>query len=118
MNERTAWTSLPRSNNATAKKAIADEERLTEFRELVYRLRTETGITQAELAHRMGTTQSAIARMEAGGTRPTIDTLERLAQAIGQQLIVGVGTNLTTNRSIAKLVKDGHAIITKNHTAA
>jgi transcriptional regulator with XRE-family HTH domain len=59
----------------------------------------------------MGTTQSAIARMEGGGTRPTLETLEKLAVAVGGELIVGVGEKLSENRSIAKLVRDGHAVI-------
>ena len=71
----------------------------------IYRLRTEAGLTQAELAERMGTTQSAIARMEGGGTRPTLETLEKLAVAVGGELVVGVGENLSENRSIAKLVR-------------
>jgi len=78
---------------------------------LVHRLRTEAGLTQAELAERMGTTQSAIARMEGGGTRPTLETLEKLAGAVGGELVVGVGENLSENRTIAKLVRDGHAVI-------
>ena len=43
--------------------AYDDEARISEFREFVFRLRTEAGLTQGELASRMGTTQSAIARM-------------------------------------------------------
>lgn len=61
----------------------------------------------------MGSTQSAIARMEGGGTRPTLETLERLATAVGQELVVGVGAQLSSNRSIAKLVRQGHAVIRK-----
>jgi len=64
-----------------------DEARITAFRELVYRLRHDAGLTQAELASRMGTTQSAIARMEGGGTRPTLETLEKLATAAGADLM-------------------------------
>ena len=68
---------------------------------------------QGELAQRMGTTQSAIARMEGGGTRPTIETLEKLAMAVGGELLIGVGSHLSDNRSIAKLIRDGHAVIRK-----
>jgi len=54
--------------------------------ELVYSLRTRTGLTQTELARRMGTTQSSIARIESGGGLPTLDVLSRLAHAIGSTL--------------------------------
>jgi transcriptional regulator with XRE-family HTH domain len=74
-----------------AQAAYDDEERIAEFRSFVYRLRSDAGLTQAELAVRMGTTQSAIARMEGGGVRPTLETLEKLAKAIGSDLVVGVG---------------------------
>lgn len=113
MTSRTNWNDLPRPDSDEARAARDDEARISEFRELVYRLRTEAGLTQAELAQRMGTTQSAIARTEAGGTRPTLETLERLAAAIGQELVVGVGTQLSQNRSIAKLVRQGHAVVRK-----
>lgn len=110
---RTSWTDLTRSapRSKAAKAAYEDEERIAAFRELVHRVRTEAGLTQVELADRMGTTQSAIARMEGGGTRPTLDTLEKLAAAVGADLVVGVGENLATNRSIAKLERDGHAVV-------
>jgi len=42
--------------------------------------------TQAELAARLGTTQSAIARWEAGGTEPSLETLRRIARACGLEL--------------------------------
>lgn len=50
--------------------------------------RTRAGLTQAELAERMGTTQSAIARMEGGRINPTIGMLRRYAQATGSRLTV------------------------------
>jgi hypothetical protein len=34
-----------------------------------------------------------------------------LASAVGGELVVGVGENLSESRSIAKLVRDGHAVI-------
>lgn len=49
-------------------------------------MRAQAGITQAELARRIGTTQSSIARVEGGGSLPTIDTLARIARATGSTL--------------------------------
>jgi len=111
--KRTSWADLKRatSRSKPAQAAYEDEARIAAFRDLVYRLRTEAGLTQAELAARMGTTQSAIARTEGGGTRPSLDTLEKLAAAVGADLVVGVGENLSENRSIAKLERDGHAVV-------
>lgn len=50
--------------------------------------RAHAGLTQAELAGRMGTTQSAVARMEGGKARPSTSTLEKVAQATGTRLKV------------------------------
>jgi predicted transcriptional regulator len=50
--------------------------------------RTRAGLTQAELARRMGTTQSAVARMEGGGVNPSIRALRRYAEATGSRLNV------------------------------
>jgi transcriptional regulator with XRE-family HTH domain len=113
MGDRATWSEVKSHRPLTeeGRAAYEDEARISAFRALVYRLRTEAGLTQAELARRMGTTQSAIARMEGGGTRPTLETLEKLAAAIGAELVVGVGANLSGNRSIAKLVRDGHAVV-------
>jgi len=54
--------------------------------ELVYTLRTRAGLTQTELARRMCTTQSSIARIESGGSLLTLDMLSRLAHATGSAL--------------------------------
>jgi ribosome-binding protein aMBF1 (putative translation factor) len=54
--------------------------------ELVYTLRTRADLTQTELARRMGTTQSSIARIESGGSLPTLDMLSRVAHATGSPL--------------------------------
>ncbi|QXJ20432.1 helix-turn-helix domain-containing protein [Actinomadura graeca] len=50
--------------------------------------REELGLTQAALAKRTGLQQPAVARFEAGGTMPSIPTLERYALALGMQLHV------------------------------
>jgi DNA-binding XRE family transcriptional regulator len=54
--------------------------------EELLRARVAAGLTQAELAARAGTTQSAIARLESGRVSPTVDTLRRYARAVGKQL--------------------------------
>lgn len=50
--------------------------------------RLKKGLTQADIARRAGTTQSAIARFEAGRTNPTLDFASRVARAVGAKLEV------------------------------
>lgn len=45
-----------------------------------------SGLTQSELAARMGTTQTAVARMERRGSNPTVATLTRALRAAGREL--------------------------------
>ena len=52
------------------------------------RARVRAGLSQAELAARMGTSQSAIARLESGHTLPSTKTLLRYAQATGSKFHV------------------------------
>lgn len=47
-----------------------------------------TGLTQQQLARRMGTTQPVVTRLESGRTRPSMRTLERLAEATGSRLLI------------------------------
>jgi ribosome-binding protein aMBF1 (putative translation factor) len=61
-----------------------DDARLTyELGNRVGELRESRGLSRLELAERMHTTQSVIARLEAGGTKPSLTTLERVAVALG-----------------------------------
>ena len=48
--------------------------------------RLRAGLSQAQLAKRMKTTQSAIARLESGRGRPSTTTLSRFAKATGHRL--------------------------------
>lgn len=48
--------------------------------------RKELGLSQTLVAARMGTSQSALARLEAGESDPRISTVERYALAVGQEL--------------------------------
>ena len=62
---------------ATRRRALADE--------LVAR-RTELGLSQTEVAARMGTSQSAVARLESGEADVRLSTLERYVAALERQL--------------------------------
>jgi predicted transcriptional regulator len=48
--------------------------------------RWRAGLTQTEVARRMGTTQSGIARFESGDSDPRLSTVERYAQVVGVDL--------------------------------
>lgn len=57
------------------------------------RLRADGGISQRRLAVAAGVDQSFLARIESGGARPTIETLSRLAAALGADLNVRLYPN-------------------------
>ncbi len=65
--------------------ALADEFEMAH--ELVA-ARARAGLTQADVAARMGTTQSVIARLEGGKRQPSMRTVQRYAQAIGCRAVV------------------------------
>lgn len=60
--------------------------------EALVKARTGAKLSQAELAKRIGTTQSAIARLEGGGVSPSLSTLRRYAEATGTKLQVNLVT--------------------------
>lgn len=57
--------------------------------ELIRRTRVRHGLTQQRLARRTGTRQSAISRLERDEVSPSIETLELLLNAMGEQLQIG-----------------------------
>jgi transcriptional regulator with XRE-family HTH domain len=71
-------------------RAYAEADLASRMAEIVYRLRTGAGLTQTELARRMGTTQSSIARVEGGGSLPTFDLLDRVGRALDVQITLTV----------------------------
>ncbi len=63
--------------------------RALELGERIRGLREAHGISQAELGRRIGSTQPAIARLEAGRVSPTLETLDRVAGALEVELVIG-----------------------------
>ncbi len=52
--------------------------------------RSRAGLTQGDVALRMGTTQSVIARLEGGKRIPSLRTVQRYAQAVGARAVVRI----------------------------
>ena len=50
--------------------------------------RRRAGVSQVELAERAGTSQPSIARLEKGMVSPTVITLDRIARALGTDLVI------------------------------
>ena len=57
---------------------------------MLIKKRLERGITQAELARRVGTKQSAIARLESGRYNPTIAVLRKVAKALNADVKISI----------------------------
>lgn len=90
MSERASWEELKTQRADSRDRRRGYQEARDAF-ELGARVRAERerlGLTQSELAERMETTQPTIARLEAGGVTPSLDTLHRAANALGLELVV------------------------------
>lgn len=73
----------------TAQEHLTPSEGIARF---VIMRRAELGLTQQQLAERMGTSHSAISRIESGQHRTSVATLERLAQALEVRFVMGFET--------------------------
>lgn len=63
--------------------------------------RRAAALTQRELANRMGTTQSAIARVESGAARPSVDFVDRFTRATGIPMTIEFGNSTVRTPSVA-----------------
>jgi ribosome-binding protein aMBF1 (putative translation factor) len=83
------WDDIKKKRPTPDAETRAGVEQDLALGQLIYDLRTEAGLSQRELAERMGTTQSVISRLEeGGGARNRIDTLARVATALNRHLVV------------------------------
>ena len=86
---RRAGVELPAPEKGTVpEKTRKSAKRAYELGQAVRARRLALGMSQTELANGAGMTQSAVSRLEAGGTVPTIGVLERLAAALSADLVV------------------------------
>ena len=76
------WTEKDPSFRTTFEAAWQQRELLR----ALARRREELGLSQTEVAARMGTSQSTLARLEQGSANPTMATVARLAKALGKKI--------------------------------
>jgi|SRR6185369_7447397 len=81
----------------------AEYDRLDEefqFLDEFLKARATAGVTQAEVAERIGTTQSAVARLESGRGKhsPSIATLQKYAHALGCRLELRLVNEMTSRK--------------------
>jgi ribosome-binding protein aMBF1 (putative translation factor) len=69
-------------------RAYAEARLAAEVGERIREAREAAGLSQRELARRMGTSQAAIGRLEAGRVGATLTTLQRVATALGLEVNV------------------------------
>jgi ribosome-binding protein aMBF1 (putative translation factor) len=103
MSKRRAWTELrdERLSRPEAQRAYCAAMRAFQLGEEIRRLRSERGLSQQDLASRMGVAQSVVARLEAGGVEPRLSTLDRVARALDVALEVHFLTVPREERAIS-----------------
>ena len=72
--------------NKQVKKAYDELESEFALIEMIIAKRIERGMTQSQLAKKMGTKQSAISRLEGGDYNPSLDFLKKLSKALDAKM--------------------------------
>ena len=72
----------------TGADAPEDYDIYGEIRDMIIQLRHDSHMTQKELAAKCGITQANISNLEKGTSKPTIESLKRIADALGMRLVV------------------------------
>ncbi len=89
MTVRTTWSEIRRGRaGARVRAGYLAAGASYELAERVRTLRRSRGLSQQQLADRMGTKQSVISRLESGGMKPTFSTLERIGAALSAEMVV------------------------------
>lgn len=72
--------------------------------------RSQAGLTQSELAGRVGTSQATISAYEGGHKQPSVDTFNRLLAATGSRLVVESGRRPVLWPSRAQLARSARTL--------
>ena len=114
MSSRSSWATIKgeRRDASAVRRGYLAARANYRLAERVRALRESRGVSQQQLADRLETTQSVISRLEAGGTKPTLTTLERIGQALNAELVVEF-TDLIDHKEPSRL----HAAMSAVRTA-
>ena len=100
-----AAASERRAARSAAYRELRDER--AAFREiawLIIKYRMDHGLTQQELAERVGTSHSAISRIESGRHNTSLYTLFRIAHALDLKMLLGFEGQSAEGRPVRELV--------------
>jgi ribosome-binding protein aMBF1 (putative translation factor) len=75
--------------SAAYRAALEEQQPYEQFARLVIHRRMQLGLTQQELAKRMGTSLSVVSRLESGQHRFSFATMRKLAKALDTHLVYG-----------------------------
>jgi DNA-binding XRE family transcriptional regulator len=92
MNKRTTWDEMRagRADSSERRRGYDSAGRAIRLAFEIRTLREKKGLSQRQLAELVGTTQSAIARLEGGRISPSLPTLDRIAAALGAEVTVTI----------------------------
>jgi ribosome-binding protein aMBF1 (putative translation factor) len=92
MTKQTSWETIKasRADSPARRRGYEKAGRAIRLAFEIRALREKKGLSQRELAERIGTTQSAIARLEAGNISPSLPTLDKIAHALGAEVSLAI----------------------------
>lgn len=92
MSARRSWDEVKagRADSAERRRGYEKAGRAIRLAMEIRALREARGLSQRQLAERVGTTQSAIARLEGGNVSPSLPTLDKIAEALDAELTVSL----------------------------
>jgi DNA-binding XRE family transcriptional regulator len=92
MTERTNWEDIKasRRDSPARRRGYDTAGRAIRIAMEIRALREKKGLSQRELAERVSTTQSAIARLEGGKVSPSLPTLDKIAAALGAEVSLSI----------------------------
>src|SRR5713226_7847182 len=107
MGRRTSWSEIKirRRDADSVRAGYAAARANHQLAERVRNLRESRGVSQQDLAERMRTTQSVISRLESGGAKPSLTTLERVGAALGADLVIGFSDAVGTLSGLSPRIR-------------